>query len=55
MLIGISIAFTVNKQTTMDFITNEKKINDPTTIIKSLDKEQTKVVFDFLKTKNLVS
>ena len=51
MLIGISIAFTVNKQTTMDFITNEKKINDPTTIIKSLDKEQTKVVFDFLKTK----
>ena len=51
MLIGMSIAFTVNKQTTMDFITNEKKINDPTTIIKSLDKEQTKVVFDFLKTK----
>ena len=51
MLIGISIAFTVNKQTTMDFITNEKKINDPTTIIKSLDKEETKVVFDFLKTK----
>lgn len=51
MLIGISIAFTVNKQTTIDFITNEKKINDPTTIIKSLDKEQTKVVFDFLKTK----
>ena len=51
MLIAISIAFTVNKQTTMDFITNEKKINDPTTIIKSLDKEQTKVVFDFLKTK----
>ena len=51
ILIGISIAFTVNKQTTMDFITNEKKINDPTTIIKSLDKEQTKVVFDFLKTK----
>jgi amino acid transporter len=51
MLIGISIACTINKQTTMDFITNEKKINDPTTIIKSLDKEQTKVVFDFLKTK----
>jgi amino acid transporter len=51
MLIGVSIAFTINKQTTMDFITNEKKINDPTTIIKSLDKEQTKVVFDFLKTK----
>ena len=51
ILIGIRIAFTVNKQTTMDFITNEKKINDPTTIIKSLDKEQTKVVFDFLKTK----
>jgi amino acid transporter len=51
MLIGISIAFTINSQTTMDFITNEKKINDPTTIIKSLDKEQTKVVFDFLKTK----
>ncbi len=51
ILIGISIAFTVNKQTTLDFITNEKKINDPTTIIKSLDKEQTKVVFDFLKTK----
>ena len=26
ILIGISIAFTVNKQTTMDFITNEKKL-----------------------------
>jgi amino acid transporter len=51
MLIGVSIAFTINRQTTIDFITNEKKINDPTTIIKSLDKEQTKVVFDFLKTK----
>ena len=51
MIIGISIAFTINRQTTMDFITNEKKINDPTTIIKSLDNEQTKVVFDFLKTK----
>lgn len=51
ILVGICISFTVNKQTTMDFITNEKKINDPTTIIKSLDKEQTKVVFDFLKTK----
>lgn len=51
ILVGICISFTVNKQTTMDFITNEKKINDPTTIIKSLDKEQAKVVFDFLKTK----
>lgn len=51
LILGATIAFTTNKQSTMDFLTNEKQINDPTTIIKSLDKEQTKVVFDFLKTK----
>ena len=51
LILGATIAFTTNKQSTMNFLTNEKQINDPTTIIKSLDKEQTKVVFDFLKTK----
>lgn len=51
LIIGALIAFTVNQKATMDFLTNEKQINEPTTIVTSLNAEQTKVVFDFLKTK----
>ena len=40
MLIGSSIAFTVNKQSTMDFLTNEKQINAPSDILTRLNKEQ---------------
>ena len=51
LVLGALIAFTVNKQATMDFITNEKQINDPTTIITSLSKEETQVVYNFLQDK----
>ena len=48
LIIGALITFTVNKNGAMDFITNEKQINDPTSIVTSLDKEQTKEVFNYL-------
>lgn len=51
LVLGAVIAFTVNKQATMDFITNEKQINDPTTIITSLSKEETQMVYNFLQDK----
>lgn len=54
LLVGISIAFTVNKSATMGFITNEKQINDANTIVTSLEETQTKAVFDYLQEKNLV-
>ncbi|MDN3677612.1 amino acid permease [Flavobacterium paronense] len=50
ILIGISIAFTVNKQSTMDFLTNEKQINAPADIVTSLSKEDSKKVYDYLAT-----
>ena len=40
MLIGIGIAFSVNRQSTMDFLTNEKQINDPATIVTKLNKSE---------------
>ncbi len=54
IFVGISIAFTVNKQATMDFITNEKQINDAATIVTSLEESQTKEVFAYLQEKALV-
>ena len=48
MLIGISIAFSVNKQSTIDFLTNEKQINAPADIVTSLNKEDSKKVYDYL-------
>ncbi len=48
ILIGIGIAFTVNKQSTIDFLTNEKQINAPADIVTSLSKEDTKKVYDYL-------
>lgn len=51
LVLGAVIAFTVNKQATMDFINNEKQINDPTTIITSLSKEETQMVYNFLQDK----
>ncbi|WP_333601223.1 amino acid permease [Flavobacterium sp.] len=52
MLVGIGIAFTVNKQSTMDFLTNEKQVNAPADIVTSLNKEQAKEVYAFLAAKN---
>ncbi|MCL9770028.1 amino acid permease [Flavobacterium sp. HXWNR69] len=55
ILTGIIIAFTVNKTATMDFITNEKQINNPATIVTSLEENQTKEVFLFLKNNGYVT
>jgi len=52
MLIGASVAFTVNKQATMDFLTNEKQVNAPADIVTSLDKTQAKEVYDYLVKQN---
>ncbi|WP_300570023.1 amino acid permease [Flavobacterium sp.] len=52
IIAGLAFAFTYNKQSTMDFLTNEKQINDPATIVTSLDKEQTALVFDFISKNN---
>ena len=54
IFVGISIAFTVNKQATMGFITNEKQINDAATIVTSLEESQTKEVLTYLQEKALV-
>jgi len=51
LLVGISIAFTVNKSATMGFITNEKQINDASTIVTSLEETQTKSVVTYLQEK----
>ncbi|MBF4471610.1 amino acid permease [Flavobacterium sp. HJJ] len=50
LLIGVSliIAFTYNKKATMDFITNETKINAPEFIITSINKDETQKVYDYL-------
>lgn len=48
LLFGIGIAFTVNKKDTMAFLTNEKQVNTPADIVTSLNKEQTKQVYNYL-------
>ncbi|MNF23755.1 putative amino acid permease YhdG [compost metagenome] len=50
LIIGLVFAFGYNKKATMDFITNETQINDSSTIITSLNKEETKKVYDYLVT-----
>ncbi len=52
MIIGTSIAFTVNKTATMAFLTNEKQVNAPADIVTSLNKEESKKAFDFLRAQN---
>jgi amino acid transporter len=52
LIAGLILAFTVNKEATMAFLTNEKQINTPETIVTSLDESQTKTVYDFLAAKN---
>lgn len=54
LLVGAIIAFTVNKKATMDFITNEKQINNPTTIVTSLEETQVKEVMTYLQQNLLV-
>ena len=52
LLAGLAFAFTYNKQATIDFLTNEKKVNTPEDIVTSLDPAQTKIVYEFLISKN---
>lgn len=49
LFLGLAYAFTAKYDQTMAFITNEKQINDPTTIVTALTKEQTATVHDYLQ------
>jgi amino acid transporter len=49
IIFGLVFAFTAKKEQTMAFFTNEKQINDPTTIVTTLTKEQTATVHDYLE------
>ncbi|WNM18453.1 amino acid permease [Flavobacterium capsici] len=49
IILGLAFAFTSKNEQTMAFITNEKQINDPTTIVTALTKEQTATVHDYLQ------
>lgn len=53
LVLGVVFAFTVNKKATMDFITNEKQINDPSTLVTSLNESQAKEIYVHL-TENTV-
>jgi basic amino acid/polyamine antiporter, APA family len=49
IIFGLVFAFTAKKEDTMAFISNEKQINDPTTIVTALTKEQTATVHAYLE------
>jgi amino acid transporter len=55
ILIGVFIAFTVNKTATIGFITNEKQINEAGTIVTSLEETDTKAVVAYLQEKGFVN
>jgi hypothetical protein len=46
--LGLYYAFNFNNKGTMDFLTNETQINSATAIITSLNKEESKKVYDYL-------
>ena len=48
ILIGMIYAFQYNQKSTLDFITNERKIYAPEDIVTSLTPEQSKQVYDYL-------
>jgi APA family basic amino acid/polyamine antiporter len=52
LVAGLVFAFTYNKQATMDFLTNERQINSPETIVTSLNESETKTVYAFLAAKD---
>ena len=49
MIAGLYYAFSFNNKATMAFINNDAQTNDATTIITSLDKEETSKVFNYLE------
>jgi amino acid transporter len=48
IIIGLVYAFKYNHKSTLDFITNEKKIYAPEDIVTSLSQEQSKQVYNYL-------
>ncbi len=54
LVIGVIIAFSVYKSATMDFITNEKQINEAGTIVTSLEETDTKAVVTYLQANGFV-
>lgn len=52
LIVGAVIAFSVNKEATLGFITNEKQVNTPSAIVTSLDTNETKLVHAFLAAKS---
>lgn len=52
LIAGLIFAFGYNHKATMDFITNETQINTPETIVTSLNKEQSAVVYEFLQSRD---
>ncbi len=47
-VVATVLSFTYNKQATMDFLTNEKKLNDATSIVTSLKPEQITIVKQYV-------
>ncbi len=52
MAVGCTIAFTVNRDSTMAFLNNEKQVNGPSDIVTSLNPEQVKTVFTLVSAQN---
>ncbi|TRW24245.1 amino acid permease [Flavobacterium zepuense] len=48
LIVGVVILFAYNKDTTMAFLTNKKEINSPSTIVTSLNEQQTIAVHNHL-------
>jgi len=55
LIAGLIFAFGYNQKATMDFITNEKQINSPETIVTSLNKEQSAVVYEYLQSRDVAN
>lgn len=48
LVIGLIISFTYNKENTMAFLTNEKEMNNPSTIVTSLNEKEAKEIYEHL-------
>jgi APA family basic amino acid/polyamine antiporter len=55
IIVALFLSFTTYKENTMAFITNEKQINDPSTIVTSLTENDSKLVANYLKDNNLIA
>lgn len=48
LIVGLIFAFGFNEKATMDFITNETQLNEPSAIVTSLNKDETQKVLNYL-------